>query len=50
MGEFLTALAERRAPATSGRDNLQSIKLAFAAVESSETGRTVDLDATGEEW
>ena len=49
MGEFLTALAERREPATSGRDNLRSIKLAFAAVESSESGRSVDLDATGEE-
>jgi predicted dehydrogenase len=43
MGELLTALAERRPPLTNGRDNLSSIKIALAAVESSETARTVDL-------
>lgn len=47
MGELLTALAEGRAPQTSGRDNLNSIKIAYAAVESSETGRTVALDEIG---
>lgn len=47
MGELLTALAERRLPLTHGRDNLQSIKIALAAVESSETGRTVALDEIG---
>jgi predicted dehydrogenase len=49
MGELLTALAQGRVPATSGRDNLESLKLALAAVESSESGRAVQLaeiDAT----
>jgi predicted dehydrogenase len=49
MGELLTALAERRQPATSGRDNLKTLKLALAAVEASETGRTVDLEEIPEE-
>jgi predicted dehydrogenase len=43
MGELLTALAEGRPPLTSGRDNLDSIKIAYAAVESSENGRTVAM-------
>jgi predicted dehydrogenase len=43
MGELLTALAEGRSPLTSGRDNLSSVKIAYAAVESSETGGTVAL-------
>ncbi len=43
MGEMLRALAEGREPATSGRDNLNTIRIAFAAVESSNTGRTVEL-------
>jgi len=43
MGEMLSALAEGREPATSGRDNLDSIRIAYAAVESSTTGRAVEL-------
>jgi predicted dehydrogenase len=43
MGELMTALAEGREPLTSGRDNLNSVKIAYAAVESSQTGRTVEL-------
>ena len=43
MGEFLTALAEGREPATSGRDNLDTIRIALASVESSKTGQTVEL-------
>jgi predicted dehydrogenase len=43
MGELLTALAEGREPATSGRDNLDTIRIALAAVESSQTGRAVEL-------
>lgn len=43
MGEMLRALAEGREPMTSGRDNLDSIRIAYAAVESSNTGRTVEL-------
>lgn len=44
MGELLTALAEGRPPQTAGRDNLNSVKMAYAAVESSQTGRAVDLE------
>jgi len=47
MGERLRSLAERREPVTSGRDNLQSIKIAYAAVASSEQGRAVALDEVG---
>lgn len=43
MAELLCALAEGRAPQTSGEDNLHSVRIAYAAVESSQTGRTVDL-------
>ena len=43
MGEMLSALAEGREPATSGRDNLRSVRIAYAAVESSESGRAVAL-------
>ncbi|HEX6971368.1 MAG TPA: Gfo/Idh/MocA family oxidoreductase [Limnochordia bacterium] len=42
-GEMMQALSEKREPATSGRDNLQSIRIAYAAVESAETGRAVAL-------
>jgi predicted dehydrogenase len=43
MGEFLTALAEGRQPMTNGEDNLHSLQIAYAAVESAQTGRTIDL-------
>ena len=43
MGELMRALNENREPTTSGRDNLNSIKIAYAAVESSETGHTISL-------
>jgi predicted dehydrogenase len=43
MGELLLSLAEGRAPMTSGRDNLESLRLAFAAVASSESGAAVSL-------
>jgi predicted dehydrogenase len=43
MGELMRALAEGRQPETSGRDNLNSIRMAYAAVESSTTGRAVEL-------
>lgn len=43
MGEMLQSLADGREPATSGRDNLDSIRIAYAAVESSETGRAVEI-------
>lgn len=43
MGELMQALTEARPPLTNGRDNLQSLKIALAAVQSSETGRAVSL-------
>ncbi len=43
MGELLQALADGRQPMTSGEDNLETVCMAQAAVESAETGRTVDL-------
>src|SRR5262249_3908030 len=43
MGELLRALADGRAPQTSGEDNLDTIRIAYAAVESSRTGRAVEL-------
>ena len=43
MGELMRALNENREPLTSGRDNLNSIKIAYAAVASSESGESVAL-------
>ena len=47
MGEMLRALAEGREPEASGRDNLNSVRMTHAAVESSKTGRTVEIPAEG---
>ncbi len=43
MGEMMRALSENREAETSGRDNLNSIKIAEAAVKSSETGEAVPI-------
>lgn len=43
MGERLQSLAEGREAVTSGRDNLDSIRIAYAAVKSSETGQAVEI-------
>ncbi|HEY8685207.1 MAG TPA: Gfo/Idh/MocA family oxidoreductase [Chloroflexota bacterium] len=43
MGEMLRALAEGREPVTSARDNLETLRVAYAAVESANSGRTVEL-------
>lgn len=43
MAERLSSLAEDREPTTSGRDNLHSLAIALAAVQSSETGETVAI-------
>lgn len=43
MGEMMRALNEDREPQTSGRDNLNSIKIAYAAVESARSGNSVAL-------
>jgi predicted dehydrogenase len=45
MGELMRALREGREPQTSGRDNLDSISIAYAAVESAETGQAVEIAA-----
>jgi predicted dehydrogenase len=42
MGELLRA-RRRRPPQTSGDDNLDTIRIAYATVESSRTGRAVEL-------
>ncbi|HTE17242.1 MAG TPA: Gfo/Idh/MocA family oxidoreductase, partial [Armatimonadota bacterium] len=47
MSELMRAVAEEREPMTSGRDNLESIKIAYAAVESAATGRTIALSEIG---
>lgn len=47
MGEMLTALSEGRPPETNGLDNLETLRIAYAAVESAETGRAVELAAEG---
>jgi len=46
MGEMMAALAEGRPPLTSGRDNLKTLRIALAAVESSESGRAVEITDT----
>ena len=43
MGAFMRALAEGAEPPTSGRDNLRSIRIAYAAVQSAESGQAVDV-------
>jgi predicted dehydrogenase len=44
LAEFISALQEAREPECSGRDNLQSLAIVFAAVKSAETGRVVDIE------
>jgi predicted dehydrogenase len=48
MGELLTAVAQGRQPLTHGQDNLESLRIAFAAVASAESGRAVDVAEIGE--
>ena len=43
MGEMLLALEEGREPECSGRDHLESLRMAFAAVESANSGESVEL-------
>ena len=44
---FLGALRNGTAAPCSGRDHLQTLALCFAAIESAETGREVDMQAFG---
>ncbi len=43
MGEMMLALEEGREPESSGRGHLESLRLAFAAVESANSGESVEL-------
>jgi predicted dehydrogenase len=43
LAEFIAAIREGREPECSGRDNLQSLAIVFAAVRSAESGRPVKL-------
>lgn len=39
MGELLCAIEEKRQPSNSGRDNLRSLEMCFAALVAAETGK-----------
>jgi hypothetical protein len=41
MAELLLAIEQKREPSNSGRDNLNSLALCFAACASAETGKPV---------
>ena len=41
--DFITARAEGRAPLTAGADNIRSLAMTFAAIESAEAGRRIDI-------
>jgi predicted dehydrogenase len=45
MGELLCAIEDSREPLNGARGNLQSLALAFAAIESARTGREVTVGA-----
>jgi predicted dehydrogenase len=45
LHEFYEAVTRGAAPATSGRDNLKSLKMVFAAIQSFETGESVRVEA-----
>jgi predicted dehydrogenase len=47
LDEFLAALREDREPECSARDNLVTMAMTFAAVESAKTGRVVALSEVG---
>lgn len=43
LAEFAAAIRDGREPETSGRDNLETLRLVFAAVESAQTGEAIPL-------
>jgi predicted dehydrogenase len=47
LDEFLAALREQREPECSARDNLVTMAMTFAAVESAKSGRVVALSEVG---
>jgi predicted dehydrogenase len=42
--DFVAAIRTGRPPETAGDDNLKSLEMVFAAIESAETGRPVDIE------
>jgi predicted dehydrogenase len=47
IAEFVGAIAAAREPDTSAADNINSLAIVFAAVESAETGNVVTITTTG---
>lgn len=47
MAEFVTAIAEGRPPECHSADNLHSLAMVFAGIESAKTGRWVELGELG---
>ena len=43
MGELLCAREEKRQPSNSAEDNLRSLQLCFAACQSADTGKPVEV-------
>ena len=43
LAEFVSAVAEKREPECSSRDNIQSLAMVFAGIQSSQEGRTVEI-------
>ncbi len=43
MQDFIAAVRDGEAPETRGEDNIKSLAMVFAAIESAETGRRVDI-------
>jgi predicted dehydrogenase len=44
LAEFSAAIRQQREPETSGRDNIRSLALVVAAIESTRTGSAVDIE------
>jgi predicted dehydrogenase len=45
MRDFVAAIGGGRSPETAGTDNLKSLSMVFAAIESAETGQPVEIGA-----
>ena len=43
LAEFIAAIREGREPECSGKDNLKSLAIVFAAIQSAEENRTVEI-------
>ena len=47
LDEFLAAIEEDREPECSAEDNLNSLRMVFAAIRSAKEGRRVELEEIG---